>query len=423
MEQFPKGKPERPASGRDALRAAILAATTAVTPMHSADAAQPTRSLPHATKNVPAKSLAPQLVQKPRLVHQQESESASGLDAALFRKLLHKKKLTKDEEDRLETAVYYNEVPMQEQLDYMYRMFRPHGKHFDELYSETLSESRFSTILSLLDGVSIRLNRDYGLRDVIPTNISLLKHAEAIATATRPMIIPTEKGPFYCNTFFSRGFDGQVYQDIAAHCGDKVSDLNKLGFVVSQEGADVASRIIAPGDFEKEQVPDPHKLPLSISPLSGSDVIGMPVASYSVSPRGERKMYFSVLLPLTPRVQELLGYAQEDNLASYSNGLLFMLMPEQEGHVIATDEATEHITLNASGSSGSGMFIDIHGLLARASGFINERIIRPHTTRLPYAVSVVNAPQSHTSVHKFTADFERWKSEIAPALDSARRRR
>lgn len=420
MEKFPKGKPERLPSGRDALRAAILAATTAIAPAHSADAESLIGPFSQIAQKIPqGEKLSSHKPGEDR----EDLRSAGKLDVGSFKELLRKKRLSEDEEGRMEIAVYRNEVPVREQLAYMQRMFRPHGKYFDELYGVSLSSDRLSVILGLVDRVSARMNQAYVLRELMPENLDLFKHADSVIAATRPMNIHTESGFIYCNTFFSRGFDGQVYQDIAAHCGKKPLDLGKLGFVGLPEGADVASRIIVPEDFKKEQVPDPVTLPLSIPSLSGSDVVGLPTLSYSVSPRGVKKMYFSILLPYTARVQELLGYGKGAELDLDKNGLLFMLMPEVEAHVITTDPTTGATAVNASGSSGSGMFVDINGLLVRVGSFIQERILTPDVQNFKYAVSVINAPRSHTSAQEFSAMFERWKSEIAPTLDATQGRR
>jgi hypothetical protein len=265
--------------------------------------------------------------------------------------------------------------------------------------------------MRMVDSVSVRLNRDYALRKEVPSSVPLFSHMPLIQAATKKLSVPTPHGDVFCNSFLSRNTAGEIFQDTAAHCGPTPHDLEQLGFFVSSDGSDAASRRLSPKHIADWGLTQKTPLPLSVAELTPNDVFGKVVVSYSMSPRGDEKVHFSIALPFTEHVRKLYIGEEKISTGLSEEFVLFMLKPAEEGKVIARNTKTGEKIIEAQGSSGSGLFVASDDAVLRVGSFTTERVIEDTCAQLCYGISTFNLPHVHTNTQAQAALLAQWQSK------------
>lgn len=383
----------RKKSPRELLRAAVLAATTATTAC---------------AVDTPAPKEPPQLLNVGILLRQ---SALSAQDITIQRALLadmlaSRRKPTGEQLQDFERFIAVGVFSLPETLRFFERGFASGGWYKDMFSDAGLTHERLSLLLRAVDHVSARLNRDYALRDQAPTEVPLFKEIPLIKRATTN---PVEGSRFFCNAFLSRNFVGEVFEDTASHCG--IPDLQARGFFVSHDGTDAASRQVGADELSARGIKPDTRLPVTIRNMPPEALLGQVVVSYSVSPRGDEKVHFSIAMPLTDSIRGLLFDSKARKLSGIIGPAFFMLKPIEESRVIGLDEAGKKI-IEAQGSSGSGLFMSMGTTVVRIGSYTTQAVISDPCRGLCFGIATFNMPQVHDATQDRASAMTNWRAIV-----------
>lgn len=365
----------RPPRGRDALRATLAAITAAVPAIAQAGEGSPT------------------LIGAPRLGWEgreaapssRAAQEAPGLAQIII----------------AEENIIAGRMPLREALTFLGRGFTQGGWYHLALEDQALSLPRLSRILQAVDAVSARMNQAYEASrrgEITAERIELFRHVDMMRRATTTIRLASTPGKgIFCNASLSRDAAGNVFEDTAAHCEADAHQLEEEGFALAADESGLASRLLTPRDLDVLGIAADAPLPQVLAP--GTDIAGKTIVTVNTSPRGIDKTHFSIAMPFTPRVAELLfGRAQVPGMQPGASG--FMLKPAAEGRIIGTDPATGKPVSEMQGSSGSGVFVADGGAVFHAGSVMQGVQIADECRRLCLGVTVFTTPATNAHMHE-----------------------
>lgn len=327
---------------------------------------------------------------------------------------------------RMEAMVLKDAVPLTLQLRYLRAAFGETGVYLREFYGAETPDARLSTIIALVSRVSARLDSAYA-RSRHGASPEIFAHVRTARDAARTLDVSFERRSVKdgkevtqvfvhnCNAFLYRDPFGDVREDTAAHCFQG-ADPAKMGFTRSDD-ADAATRMLSREEMAQKRI-RPETLPVLMPGLRSGDVFGQAIVSESFDPKDHlrEKTYFSIAMPLSPRVQDFLGWSAH---GQYRTDLFFFVNPPSESHVIAHDG--DEVTVGASGSSGS-LVAMAHGKETLVVGaMVEESVVEDACTSLCYSFGIGNMPRVHESLAVARRNgplIDEWAGDIEAAIEA-----